>query len=79
MAKKPITKAIWKTLMRRWTVVSILGFILVFFTFSRMHGVAPEHVPFSLVVASALGALMALGGLFGFALAFIFHLIHKNR
>ncbi len=79
MAKKPITKAIWKTLMRRWTVVSVLGFIIVFVTFSRMHGVAPEHVPFWLVATSALGALMALGGLFGFVLAFIFHLIHKNR
>jgi len=79
MVRKPVTKEIWKTLMKRWTVVSLIGFTILFFTFWQMHGMKPGTVSRWLLGESVLGGLMALGGLFGLLLAFIFHLIHKNR
>ncbi|GMQ99653.1 MAG: hypothetical protein BMS9Abin18_0476 [Zetaproteobacteria bacterium] len=79
MARKPITKEIWKTLMKRWTVVSVIGFAIIFLTFWQMHGMKPGTVSKWLIGESVLGGLMALGGLFGLVLAFIFHLIHKDR
>jgi len=79
MARKPITKEIWKTLMKRWIVVSVIGFAIIFLTFWQMHGMKPGVVSKWLLGESVLGGLMALGGLFGLILAFIFHLIHKDR
>jgi len=79
MARKPITKEIWKTLMKRWTVVSVIGFAITFLTFWQMHGVKFDSVSKWLIGESVLGGLMALGGLFGLILASIFHLIHKER
>ena len=65
--------------MKRWSIVSALGFIIIFVTFSHTHGMKPGEVPHWQLVVGVTGGLMALGGLFGLLLAVIFHLIHKNR
>jgi len=79
MAKKPITKEIWKTLMKRWIIVSSIGFVIIGLTFWQMHGIQPGNASKELVIAAVLGGLMASGGLFGLILALIFHMIHKEH
>lgn len=79
MHKKTITRAIWKTMMRRYAVISALGLIACIFFFQRLYIIhAGQPVPTWLVAGASIAGLMMLGGLFGVAVSLFFHLYHRE-
>lgn len=79
MSKKPITKAIWKTMIRRYAIISAIGFIACIYFFQHLYAIsAGQAVPLWAVIGGAIGGLMMLGGLFGMALSFFFHMWHQE-
>jgi len=77
--RKPVTKAIWMTLVKRWIVVGIAGFALAGTMLYETHGAKPGTYPVWMELAYILGSLLAGLGMFGVVINLIFHLIHKHR
>lgn len=73
-----LSSRIWKRQMGVYSALIVLGLgVLVFdyFQFS-MHHYHIENAPLHLKVATLLGGLGLMGGLFGLALAVFFHIVH---
>jgi len=79
MAETPITPAIWKTMMRRYTVAAAVGAPLYVWAFRQLYLVPPGQVtPMWMLILASVGGFLVLGGLFGFSLSLFFHLWHKE-
>lgn len=79
MSKKPITKAIWKTMIRRYAIISTIGLIACIYFFNHLASLSAGHaIPSWVVIGAVIGGLMMLGGLFGMALSLFFHMWHKE-
>jgi hypothetical protein len=77
--KKPITRAIWKTMIRRYAIISAIGLVACIYFFRHLYTLsAGQAVPSWVVIGASIGGLMMLGGLFGMALSLFFHLWHKE-
>ena len=77
--KKPVTKAIWMTLVKRWCVVCAVGFAIAGAMLYLTHGAKPGHYPIWMELVYIGGSLLAGLGMFGIVLNLIFHLIHRDR
>jgi len=77
--KKPVTKAIWMTLVKRWCVVCAIGFAIAGGMLYLTHGAKPGHYPVWMELVYIGGSLLAGLGMFGIVLNLIFHMIHRDR
>jgi len=68
----------WKRQMRTYTIVIVLGVGLLAFDYYQFSGnhYNYNNAPIPLLVATALGGLGLMGGLFGFGLALFFSIWH---
>ncbi len=79
MTEKKTSKAIWKTMMRRYTLIAGAGSLVCVLAFGRLYAIPPGQTsPTWLLIITTIGGLLLLGGLFGFALSLFFHVLHKE-
>ena len=77
--KKPVTLETWKIMIRRYQIVAIIGLVLcIFFFWLLAHRHINEAPSPWVLVGTAISGVMLLGGIFGMALNFFLHMLHKE-
>ncbi len=71
---------IWKRMMRRYSIASIIGLIACIILFWQLEIIpAGQTVPRWELFAALLGGLLLFGGLFGIAVSFFFRMWSHER
>lgn len=79
MSKKPITSAIWNTMIRRYIIAAVVGLIIAIYFFYRLYALpVNQPVPMSLVVGASIGGLVTCASLFGIGITLIFKMVGKG-
>jgi len=72
---KPLLEGIWKRLMLRYSILSLIGLIALVLLFPQMQ----HESPIWMMVLLLLSGVAFFGGLFGIAVALFFHLWHSKK
>jgi len=72
---KTIDSSIWKRLMKRYTVLALVGVVILVAAFPYLH----DHHETWMMGIMLLGGLSFFGGLFGIAVSLFFHLWHTKK
>jgi hypothetical protein len=78
--KKPVTREIWKIMIRRYQVAAIIGFAMcVFFFWQLAHLPLSVPPPMWMWWGTGFSGLIFFGGLFGMAISYFFHFMRIDR
>ncbi len=78
--KKPVTREIWKIMLRRYQIAAVVGFVLCIFFFWKLDHVLPGKAPPLWVWwGTGLSGLIFFSGLFGLAISYFFQLMTTEK
>ncbi|HXH63925.1 MAG TPA: hypothetical protein VNH42_00275 [Mariprofundaceae bacterium] len=77
--KKPVTAETLKVMMRRYQIVALIGLVLcIFFFWHLAHRPLSEPPALWVLMGTAISGIMLTGGIFGIALYYFFHVLHRE-